>query len=200
MVTIDTELYHYGVPGMKWGVRKDRRSQDRGGGNKKVKTKTLTATQKVSADRRAAVAKDRLKTMSDEELSSRISRLQQEKKLKDLTFESEATKGERAKKAAARTVKSAAGKVGKVLVTAAAGAASVAALAYIDQKVTSDAIKSAYKKGAGFEELAKQFAMDKTLVERVVNNTDGVIMDPARKVAMIKDLISFGKAAMKKGK
>lgn len=65
----DDELKHYGVKGMKWGVRKDRYNR--------------TANKKVKQDR-AKASKNR-RTLSDEELNSRIARLNKEKQLKSLT-------------------------------------------------------------------------------------------------------------------
>lgn len=184
---------------MKWGVRKDR-GKSGSGKRRSKKTKTLSEAQKVSADRRSAVSKDRLKTMSDEELNSRISRLQQEKKLQDLTFNSEATKGERAKRAVGRALKSSTGKAAKVMLSAVIGAASVAGLAYIDRMTESQAIKTAAQKGATIRELAIQYQMDNSLVERIVAGTEGVILDPAKKVDMFRDMISFARSTLKKGK
>lgn len=61
-------LSHYGVKGMKWGVRK-RSAKD----------------EKERAKRFKAVEKRR--TLPDDELKARIDRLQNEKKLKQLTEE-----------------------------------------------------------------------------------------------------------------
>lgn len=57
------ELYHYGVLGMKWGVRRRRNSSNVE--TSKPKKKTLSE-------------------MSDDELRSKLSRLQMEKQYKDL--------------------------------------------------------------------------------------------------------------------
>lgn len=57
------ELYHYGVLGMKWGVRRRRSSSNVE--TPKPKKKTLSE-------------------MSDDELRSKLSRLQMEKQYKDL--------------------------------------------------------------------------------------------------------------------
>ena len=77
-------LQHYGVLGMKWGVR---RYQNRDG--------TLTSAGKRHKQRQenAAVKKDRKqaykqrRVLSDEELNQRVNRLEKEKKLKNLTAE-----------------------------------------------------------------------------------------------------------------
>lgn len=59
----DHELYHYGVLGMKWGVRRKRNSSN----VETVKPKKKT-----------------LSEMSDDELRSKLNRLQMEKQYKDL--------------------------------------------------------------------------------------------------------------------
>ena len=59
----DNELYHYGVLGMKWGVRRKRNSSN----VETVKPKKKT-----------------LSEMSDDELKSKLNRLQMEKQYKEL--------------------------------------------------------------------------------------------------------------------
>lgn len=58
---MSNELYHYGIKGMKWGVRKQREPSE-----KKSKKK-------------------RLKDMSDEELSKKLKRMNLENQYKKLT-------------------------------------------------------------------------------------------------------------------
>lgn len=74
---VDDFLTHYGVKGMKWGVRKDRSSSGR-----PRRTRREEAARK---DRRSAV--QRRRTISEAELRKRIDRLKLEKQLKDLTAE-----------------------------------------------------------------------------------------------------------------
>lgn len=101
----DLYLAHHGVKGQRWGIRRyqnpdgtrihtGRRSfptkdgkntkeiakEDNGYSNKEVKT--------IREDREHAIKENQLFNMTDEELAQRIGRLQQEKKLKDLTEES----------------------------------------------------------------------------------------------------------------
>lgn len=66
----ESYLMHHGVKGQRWGVRKEQRA--------------------VSKSRRKALK--RVKTMSTKELNDRISRLEKEKRLRELT-ESEVSKG-----------------------------------------------------------------------------------------------------------
>ena len=82
----DRYLIHYGVKGMKWGVRKDR---------------TISSSERRRLKREASIEKKRTKALdrrtsarytyrqrkhlTDAELRSRINRLSMEKQLKDLS-------------------------------------------------------------------------------------------------------------------
>lgn len=82
----DLYLLHYGVKGMKWGVRKDR---------------TISSSERRRLKREASIEKKRTKALdrrtsarytyrqrkhlTDAELRSRINRLSMEKQLKDLS-------------------------------------------------------------------------------------------------------------------
>lgn len=82
-------LIHYGVKGMKWGVRKDKPSV---GASLKARAQTVRANK---IERKRAKALDRAtsarytykqrKHLSDDELRSRINRLNMEKQLRDLS-------------------------------------------------------------------------------------------------------------------
>lgn len=62
------ELYHHGIKGMKWGVRRTKKQLDRAAGR----------TKKTSS------SKTSVKDLSDDELKKRIRRLQDEKTYRDL--------------------------------------------------------------------------------------------------------------------
>lgn len=65
-------LIHYGILGMKWGVRRDNPSSGSSSRTKKQKKVTL---------------KQKAKTMSDDELKKAVNRLQMEKQYSQLSSE-----------------------------------------------------------------------------------------------------------------
>lgn len=75
----DTYLMHHGVKGMKWGVRRTPEQLERASKKKQEKK----AEKAIKKDRKAASRSRR--RLSDKELADRIKRLENEKKLKDLT-------------------------------------------------------------------------------------------------------------------
>lgn len=92
------ELMHYGVPGMKWGVRKkyEPKGRRRGKTNTQriyeaVKEKSATrkarkaAIKEVQAQRNQKVVRRSVKDMSDEELRTAINRMQMERTYAQLT-------------------------------------------------------------------------------------------------------------------
>lgn len=78
----NNELYHYGVLGMKWGVRKSRNS---GGSSARKKSSRDTEDSRIKGSRKKDV-KNRRK-LSDADLKKKIERLKMEKQLKELTAE-----------------------------------------------------------------------------------------------------------------
>ena len=77
----NNELYHYGVLGMKWGVRKDR-----GGGVSKTGRRGRPIKERPPAhdDYKKAHSKKSVREMSDAELRSRINRLDMERRYQEL--------------------------------------------------------------------------------------------------------------------
>ena len=65
------ELYHYGILGMKWGVRRTPEQLARARGKK-------MSSEEVSDDYKKAHSKKSVKSMSDKELRERLNRLQME--------------------------------------------------------------------------------------------------------------------------
>lgn len=75
------ELYHYGILGMRWGVRRTPEQL----GHKPAGSKERGADQQKKQEIKTASKNRRL--LSDQELRSRIERLRLEKQLKELTRE-----------------------------------------------------------------------------------------------------------------
>ena len=80
---MDNELYHHGVKGMKWGVRKTPVISS-SGATRKRKSNTLSlfkkkkTTRKVSSANSSPAQTKSIKDMSDDELRKKIERVQLE--------------------------------------------------------------------------------------------------------------------------
>ena len=87
------ELMHYGVPGMKWGVRRTPAQLGRKKtsssrfllGKKKSKTKAKAKTKSESSKEETAPKKKSVKEMSDDELNAAINRMRLEQTYKELS-------------------------------------------------------------------------------------------------------------------
>lgn len=82
----NNELYHHGIKGMRWGVRRTRAQL----GYSSSPRKTKTQAQKVSSKQQRKVSskqqrKEAMKKMSDAELRNRINRIQMERQYMQLT-------------------------------------------------------------------------------------------------------------------
>ena len=75
---MNNELYHYGILGMKWGVRRSR--QDSGSSRKRYRSKPS-----IDPSYKKAHTKKKIKYMSDNELKEINKRLNLEKNYQDLT-------------------------------------------------------------------------------------------------------------------
>lgn len=113
ILTSNGELYHWGIKGQKWGVRRYQNKDGSLTSAGKKRQKKLTADEKERASRKKDLKNRR--TMSDADLKKKIERLKMEKEFKSLTNE-DINPG----KTFVNDVMSSAGK--KVLTIAAAGA------------------------------------------------------------------------------
>ena len=75
------ELYHHGIKGMKWGVRRNKTT---GLGSRLKTMKKKSMPDDAHDDYKNAHAKKSVSSMSDAELRSRINRLQMEQQLSKL--------------------------------------------------------------------------------------------------------------------
>lgn len=84
---MESTLQHYGVPGMRWGVR---RYQTKSGsltaaGKKRYGMFGKKTTKKLTASKASSLKKKRLiSEMSDDELKDKVKRLELEKRYRDL--------------------------------------------------------------------------------------------------------------------
>lgn len=93
-MTFSEELAHFGIKGMKWGVRKNRTSS--GGGESKSQS-FLSKDEPTTSEWHRSRRFDHL---SNKDLKARINRIEMEKKYRDLTM----TKSERRRKAIKKAI------------------------------------------------------------------------------------------------
>lgn len=108
------ELRHYGVKGMKWGVRKDRTPIGRLGNSARQKISS-TYENPFGVRKRKAYTKKGYQ-LTDKQLDQRIARLSKEKKYQDLQRDVESTTASRGR----RWVNQALDNVGPMALTAVA--------------------------------------------------------------------------------
>lgn len=84
------ELEHYGVKGMKWGVRKDRSSKSSGPKKKSARSEARAKKKKAAAEKKAA---NDPKNLSNDELRKQNERMRLEQEFKRLKKEGRPSAG-----------------------------------------------------------------------------------------------------------
>lgn len=108
----NSELYHHGVKGMKWGVRRARQTTSSPGTRrtkkpdnfivssikKKRRAKELERRKEAAAKARLEASKKKPAELTEKELRDRIARLELEKKYADLMHQTNPPKNAKGKK------------------------------------------------------------------------------------------------------
>lgn len=108
----NSELYHHGVKGMKWGVRRARQTTSSPGARrakkpdnfivssikKKRRAKELERRKEAAAKARLEASKKKPAELTEKELRDRIARLELEKKYADLMKQTNPPKNAKGKK------------------------------------------------------------------------------------------------------
>lgn len=138
----DEFLEHYGIKGMKWGVRRSRAELDRVAGRAKALRESSKSAKAARATTRyTSGSKDAPRNLTDSELNKRIQRMEAEKRYNSLNSRT-VSQGER------HVVEALSNAGKKTLQTAASGAAIYVVAKGVERKFGSDAADHVRRGGA----------------------------------------------------
>lgn len=85
---MDNQLAHYGILGMKWGVRRSQAQLERAKGNVDSTYRMVNEAKNINkaiSNTRTVAANKNVSSISDEELRTRVNRLNMEQQYSNLT-------------------------------------------------------------------------------------------------------------------